>query len=209
MKPLKKMLTDPYLYVLVLLNLFFIFQYKDDPRKYTTIIWLFWVQSVLIGLFNFLELLTTGNAVAGDFKMNDQPVDPKKSRGCYSFFFLLHYEFFHLAYFIFLLIFLKLKDVDFNFLKISMLLLLANQAAVFIRHKQEYRRHPPSLGALFALPYLRIIPMHLMILLPAFFNWKPALVFLALKAALDIIGHLVSTRWYWAENKPAEAEVIA
>jgi hypothetical protein len=39
------MLTDPYLYVLVLLNLFFIYQYKDDPQKYTTIIWLFWVKA--------------------------------------------------------------------------------------------------------------------------------------------------------------------
>ena len=92
------MISDPSLYLLILLNLFFIYEYKDDPLKYTTIIWVFWCQSVLIGLFNFIELLTTKNAEAQGFKMNDKPVDPKKARGCYSFFFLFHYQFFHFVY---------------------------------------------------------------------------------------------------------------
>ena len=201
MKPLTRILTDPYIYILILMNLYFIYEYKDDPKKYTSIIWLFWVQSVLIGLFNFLELYTTKNVDAKDFKLNDQQVDPQRSTGCYSWFFLFHYEFFHLGYFIFLLVLLKFTDIDFSFLKLAFLILLANQIFVFIRHKQEYKREMPRLGTMFFMPYLRIIPMHMMILLPAFMHWQPALVFLILKTVFDVIGHLISTRWYWTETK--------
>ncbi len=54
-KPLLKVLKDPSIYALIAFNIFFIYKYKDDPGKYTTIIWLYWCQSVLIGLFKFFK----------------------------------------------------------------------------------------------------------------------------------------------------------
>lgn len=206
MKPLKKILTDPALYALVILNIIFISEYKDDPKQYTTIVWVFWCQSVLIGVFNFIELLTTKTVESKGFKMNNVPVDPKKSRGCYSFFFLFHYEFFHFAYFIFLIVQLGFRDIDGSFLKLALLGITLNLVIAFIQNKQDYKKHLPNLGTMFFLPYLRIVPMHMMILLPAFFNWRPALVFLILKGVFDVIGHLITTRWYWVkeEQKPQE-----
>ena len=206
MKPIRKIFTDPAFYALILLNVYFIYEYKDDPKKYTTIVWLFWCQSVLIGVFNFIELLTTKTAEAKGFTMNDQPVDPKQSRGCYSFFFLFHYEGFHFGYFIFLLVQLGVKNIDDSFLKFALLALTVNLLITFIRHKQDYKNHPPNLGAMFFLPYLRIVPMHMMILLPAFLGWKPSLVFLILKAVFDVIGHLIATRWYWTTEEPTLQE---
>lgn len=196
MNTFKKIFSDPALYVLIVLNVFFIYEYKDDPSKYTTIIWLFWCQSVLIGLFNFIELLTTSNAEAGSFKMNDKPVDPKKGRGCYSWFFLMHYQFFHLVYFIFLATQTGFKNIDGEFFKYALLGLFVNQVVVFIRHKQFYKTQAPNLGYLFFLPYLRIIPMHFTILLPAFMNWQPAMIFLILKGIFDVLGHILTTQVY-------------
>jgi hypothetical protein len=206
MKPARKIFTDPAFYALILLNVYFIYEYKDDPGKYTTIIWIFWCQSVLIGIFNFIDLLSTKNAEAKGFTMNDNPVDPKNSRGCYSFFFLFHYEAFHVGYFIFLIVQLHLKNVDFSFLKLALLGITANMIISFIKQKIDYKKHPPTLSTMFFLPYLRIVPMHFMILLPAFLGWQPSLVFLVLKTIFDVLGHLITTRWYWVdeEQKPQE-----
>ena len=173
----RKIFTDPSFYALILLNIFFIYEYKDDPKNYSTIIWVFWCQSVLIGVFNFLELLTTQTVNSKGFTMNDKPVDPEKSRGCYSFFFLFHYEVFHLVYFFFLVVQLGAKSIDVSFLKYASLALTANLIIAFIRRTQEYKIRTPNLGTMFFLPYLRIIPMHFMILIPAFLNLKPALIF--------------------------------
>jgi hypothetical protein len=206
MKPARKIFADPAFYALLSLNIFFIYQYKDDPQQYTTIIWIFWCQSVLIGIFNFFDLLTTKTALAKDFKMNNESVNPKESRGCYSFFFLFHYEAFHLAYFVFLLVRLDFKNIDTGLLKLSLLALLINMVISFIKNKINYKHHPPNLGKIFFLPYLRIVPMHLMILLPAFLGWQPSLVFLVLKAIFDVLGHLITTRWYWVNEKPIPQE---
>jgi hypothetical protein len=201
MKSLKKIITDPALYALLFLNIYFIYEYKEDPKKYTTIIWVFWSQSVLIGVFNFIELLTTKTIDAKGFTINDIPADPEKSRGCYSFFFLFHYEFFHFGYFIFLLVQLGIKNIDSSFLKYALLAITPNLLINFIRHKQDYKNLRPHLSSMFFSPYLRIIPMHFMILLPAFLNLKPALVFLILKGVFDVMGHLITTRWYWVNEK--------
>lgn len=201
MKPLRKIFTDPAFYALVFLNIYFIYEYKDDPKKYNTIIWIFWCQSVLIGIFNFLDLLTTKSVDAKNFTMNDQPVDPVKSRGCYSFFFLFHYELFHVVYLIFLVVELGATTIDVSFLKYGLVAITVNMIIDFVRHKQQYKDHPPNLGTMFFLPYLRIIPMHLMILMPSFLNIKPSLVFLILKAFFDVVGYLIITRWYWTKEQ--------
>lgn len=59
-----------------------------------------------------------------------------------------------------------------------------------------------NIGALFFLPYLRIIPMHMMILLPAFFGWKPSLLFLGLKTGADLLSYFIYQ--HLSLNKKAE-----
>jgi len=46
------------------------------------------------------------------------------------------------------------------------------------------------------LPYVRIVPMHLMILAPAFFGMSPSAVFLILKTLADIIFFFLSRNLY-------------
>lgn len=190
----RKIFTDPAFYILLLFNLYCIYEYKQNPQSYITLVWIFWCQSVLIGVFNFLELLTTKNVQAQGFTMNNQPVDPQKGRGCYAGFFLFHYGTFHLVYLIFLAVKTGVSGLDTKLFLLSLCILFASQVAAFFRHKQTYRESPPNLGFLFFAPYLRVVPMHLMILGPAFLKMQPATVFLVLKTAMDVVGYLLTQR---------------
>ena len=209
MSPLQKIARDPAFWTLILLNVFFIYEYKDDPKQYTSIIWLYWCQSVLIGVFNFLDMLTLKNADVSNMNINGKPATVRQAKGCLPFFFLFHYGIFHLVYFVFLLVDFKLSDTNFTYMKLALGGILLQQAIHFIQNKTIYSNDPRNIGTLFFTPYLRIVPMHLTILLPKFLGWTPALTFLILKTLLDVTGHLVTTRYYWSkeERKPEERYV--
>jgi hypothetical protein len=98
-----------------------------------------------------------------------------------AWFFLFHFGFFHLVYGIFLLTDFGIRSVDSRVLLIGIGAFFLECLINFIRHKRMERTMSVNLGAMFFLPYLRIIPMHLMILLPAFLGWKPSMLFLVLK----------------------------
>ena len=94
-------------------------------------------------------------------------------------------------------------------MKYASLALTANLIIAFIRRTQEYKIRTPNLGTMFFLPYLRIIPMHFMILIPAFLNLKPALIFLVLKGIFDLVGHVIVTGWYWVKEGQEPKESFA
>jgi hypothetical protein len=171
------------------MNLFLIYHYKQHPDSIHSIIALYWVQSVLIGLFNFLDILTLRKVKEGSWKMNDQKSD---SKGCAAFFFLFHYGFFHVGYLIFLAFTgIDIKKIDWKFAALAFWIILGSQAINFIQHKVRYHSVPGNVGQMFFLPYLRIVPMHLTILVPAFFHVSGYMVFLVLKTIFDLIFQVV------------------
>ena len=204
MSPLQKIFRDPALWTLILLNVFFIYEYKDDPQQYSSIVWLYWCQSVLIGVFNFLDMITLKNVDVTNMKINGKQATARQAKGCLPVFFLFHYGIFHLVYFVFLLVDFKLSDTNFTYLKLALGGILAQQLVQFIQNKTTYAKESRKIGTMFFLPYLRIVPMHLTILLPKFLGWTPALTFLILKTLFDIAGHLATTKYYWTkeEGKP-------
>ena len=179
------------MYALLAMNLYMIYHYSLYPDSIHTIIALYWVQSVLIGLFNFLDILTLKKVVSGSLTMNDKKMD---SKGCAAFFFLFHYGFFHLAYLIFLFTSIDRQKIDWKFMAIGFWIIVASHAITFIQHKIRYNTLPGNLGYMFFLPYLRIVPMHLMILVPAFLGVSSYMLFLILKTVFDLIMYVVSTR---------------
>ena len=95
-------------------------------------------------------------------------------------------------------------------MKWALLALAISYTFYFIQNKIKYSHVKRSLGTMFFTPYIRIIPMHLTILLPKFFHIQPALTFLVLKMAMDIIGHLMTTPYYWKnDTKPGEGYTIS
>jgi hypothetical protein len=189
---MKKVFTDPNFIFLLLGNLFCIYYFQTHTNGFGTVVWIYWFQSMVIGLFNFLDLLTVKNYEANKFKINDQPLS-NSNKGCSAFFFLVHYGGFHLAYFVFLSI-KYLRGADFTIILISIGLLLLEGTISFIRRKQN--GDTINYGTLFMLPYVRIVPMHLMILAPAFFGMSPSAVFLILKTLADIIFFFLSRNLY-------------
>ncbi|HRA12292.1 MAG TPA: DUF6498-containing protein [Chitinophagaceae bacterium] len=182
---MKRILSNPSILFLIAGNLYCIWYYKKYPEDFATIVWIYWFQSIIIGFFNFLELLTAKNTIGNITTVNKSPKE--FSKGCSAFFFLFHYGIFHLVYFIFLL-------VDFNSSSVQKLVLLLGIATFFlesligfIRHKSIEKTQQVNVGLLFFLPYVRIIPMHLMILLPKFFGITPTLLFLVLKMGADLL----------------------
>ncbi len=199
MNSIRKILTDPSFWALVGINVLFIYEFRNNHSQYHTLIWLFWCQSILIGFFTFLDMVTTRN-----WKAEPVTNEPNKSmlsrRGCWPGFFVLHYGFFHLVYFIFLYAETPANSIDYSFIKYAMLGLLLTQVIFFTQQKIRYNHIPREIGSLLAMPYLRIVPMHLTILLPKFFDLKPAIVFLVLKAMLDVACHLITTKYYWVDE---------
>jgi hypothetical protein len=167
--------------------------YSEHPDSINDIILLFWIQSVLIGIFNFLDMLTLKNFAGSNLKINGQPVVTASGNkaGCVAWFFAVHYGIFHLVYLFFLATLIDIKKIDWQFVEISFFAMLAASIANFVQNKIRNKTQDVNIGAMFFMPYARIIPMHLVILAPAFLNISAPLLFLTLKTFADVIMHLV------------------
>jgi hypothetical protein len=153
-------------------------------------------------------MLTLKNVSVDNMTINGKPATPGQAKGCLPFFFLFHYGFFHLGYFIFLAVDFRFTDVDFTFWKWAIFGILFNQVIHFVQNKTRNAEIPRNIGKMFFTPYLRIVPMHLTILLPKFFGVTPGITFLVLKTIFDIIGYIVTTRYYWNKDEKPEQGFI-
>src|SRR5260221_12970500 len=115
MSSIQKIIRDPALWALIGFNLFMIFQYQNDVKEYSTVIWLYWCQSVLIGLFNFVDMISlrAEQISVENMSFNGQPATALQAKGCLPWFFLVHYGGFHLGYLIFLFVDFHVTDIDF------------------------------------------------------------------------------------------------
>lgn len=186
---MRKYFTDPGIWILLLMNLFVLYYYTQHSNIIHTLIALFWLQSVVIGIFNALDIFTLTNTVPGSFEINNTGGN---RQGCAGSFFLFHYGFFHVMYLIFLVpSVVDLRKLDWSFLRIAFWLLIACSIIEFIRDKIRNREESVNIGMMFFLPYARIIPMHLIILIPSFFMVSAPILFLILKMVADIIMYIV------------------
>ena len=188
---IKRLLTDPSFLLLLAINLYCIYYYDQNPTEFKTLVWLYWFQSVLIGLFNFIDLLTIKRVDYGAWSAGGS--GPENSKGCTAFFFLFHYQAFHLAYALFIGVQLHgTGKVDFRFLLMGIIAFTLGSLVHLIQNKIKQRTIPVNISKLFFTPYLRIVPMHLMILGPAFLGWQASTIFLVLKTIADLIMHVLT-----------------
>ncbi len=191
----KNAFLNPSLLFLVAANIFCIWYYSEHPDGFSTIVWIYWFQSIIIGLFNFLDLLTLKKFDAGTFKINGEPATDK-NKGCIAWFFLVHYGAFHFGYAIFLLVQLGISNLNSSVIMLVVAGFFVEGIISFRKQKAIENVNPVSIGALFFLPYLRIVPMHLMILGPLFFGWQASTLFLLLKTGADVLAYLFYQHLY-------------
>lgn len=189
---LQRIIKDPGFWFLLLMNGYLIYYYQQQPGEFNTIIWIYWLQSVLIGLFNFFELLSVNNPDSTSLSLNSQPVT-KGSMGCAAWFFLLHYGFFHFVYAIFLLVD-KSSGVNGKLMLITAGIFVTESTMQLIRKRNSLQTEKINVGKMFFTPYLRIVPMHLMILVPSFLGITASVLFLVLKTIADAGMYLLTTQ---------------
>ena len=189
---LQRIIKDPGFWFLLLMNGYLIYYYQQQPGEVNSIVWIYWVQSILIGFFNFLDLLSVKNPDSTSLSINHQPVTIK-SMGCAAWFFLFHYGFFHFVYAIFLLVG-KNSGVNGKLILITAFIFVAESTIQFIRKRNTLQLDKVNVGKMFFTPYLRIVPMHLMILVPSFLGITGSVVFLVLKTVADAGMYLLTTQ---------------
>ena len=189
----KPIWQDVGVWLLLLLNAYSLYYYLNNPNTIRTVIFIFWMQSLFIGVFNVIGMLTFNNRVSNTFTINNSP---SNKIGCAAVFFIFHYGIFHLIYFAFLVAtVMKEQALDFQFIKISFWAIFAGCIMQYIQDKRHNKIEPINIGVMFFMPYVRIIPMHLIIILPVFLNISAPIFFLALKTFADVVTHLIYRKY--------------
>lgn len=185
-KQTPKPLRDPQFLLLLFLNGLMIVLYETNIQQASTVIITYYLQSLCVGVFHFFRLLAHRN-------IPNQP-NRKKSALFSSFFFIFHYGGFHLAYAFFLLMLMgKIPGrVDFMWLGFSLISILASNLIETRKSIKKDKEKQTVAGFIFFIPYVRIIPIHLFIMLSfTYFEPTKFLYFLLMKTAADIITYFI------------------
>ncbi|MEI8175042.1 MAG: DUF6498-containing protein, partial [bacterium] len=166
---------------------------------------------IIIGIFNFIRILTFKEFSTDKFTINNQSIFPTKRIKIFAaFFFLFHYGMFNFGYFIFVLVnpfsintILNAKNssrsVFTTTVAIGIAIFFINHAFSFFYNRKADDKRRPNIGRLIFFPYVRILPMHitifLIILLGAFVGGivessGTLLLFLILKMIADVLSHI-------------------
>lgn len=213
--------ADTSVYGIVLMNVAVLAGAFVSGEGLLMLLWPYWLQSLVIGYYNVRRMQKLQVFSTDGFTINDQAVDPTPAtRRKTWIFFAFHYGFFHFVYFVFLATFAVQaagtgtvpvtientgETVAFEVGRMpdwSGFWLLATLVGFFVSHGQSHRehvasdlRHTRNIGTLMFIPYLRIIPMHLTIILGAVLgSGGGLLLFGALKTVADVVMHKVEHR---------------
>jgi hypothetical protein len=159
-----------------------------------TILASYWLQSVIIGLFQAKKMSDLKVFSSEGLKINGRAVEPTDAtRWKVVLFFLVHYGVFHAAYAWFILSAGTPYWPD----------VLLSGAAFFANHLYSYyvnRNNPPkripNIGSMMFFPYIRIIPMHAFIVFGGLVatSHHALVFFLILKTLADEAMHALEHR---------------
>lgn len=208
----RRFYSDTSFWFLLVINIFVVFIIIIENWSFAEIIWLYWGQSVAIGIINSVRLIRLRHYSVDNLKINDVPAVKSPSfKYMVAGFFSFHYAFFHFVYAIFLFAF----GIAANFSSI-----LFGAGVFFIDHLFSYfynekrdSNKKRNIGTIMALPYFRILPMHFIIIFGGwlgfisgqFFeeNIFALVLFLFLKIIADLGMHIAEHKNYFF-NKSAK-----
>jgi len=187
--------SDRSLTFLLLTNLATVVGAVLQGWNITELLWIYWGQSVVIGYYNVYRIVDLDRIATDGFISNIRLEEPScETQRCTAVCFALHYGLFHLVYGVFLLTTFRIHP---GFPVAGVLLCIL---AFWFTHRFSYRfnrerdRAVPNIGSLMFFPYVRIIPMNLVILLGAPIagdNTTALVLLLLLKTAVDIAVHVI------------------
>jgi hypothetical protein len=171
----------------------------------TLLLWPYWIQSLVIGWYARRRILALQAFSTEGFKINGRAVEPTEAtKRVTANFFAFHYGFFHVGYLVFLLL-LSFSSALGRAPSASDWLLFGLLGIAFWHsHRGSHRQHlaadirrERNIGVLMFLPYARIIPMHITIILGTLLGGSGAavLLFIVLKTGADLLMHVAEHRW--------------
>ena len=189
-------LSDPSMWGIVLANLFTLVLAYVQHWDIGPILWVYWLQSVIIGITNVIRMLRLKSFTTKGLKMNNKPVSETASaKRQVAIFFLFHYGFFHFIYAVFLMAeqsLYELSRVDsWLLLLIAASFVISHFFSLFYNAEEDFKDKKPNLGTLMFYPYLRIIPMHLTIIFGSIMGSGTLFLFMLLKTLSDAGMHMV------------------
>ncbi len=124
----------------------------------------YWIQSVIIGASYFFRILALDKFSTKNFRINNRAVEPtRETKVQTAFFFAFHYGFFHLGYFMFLLVG-EYGRAEFGWdLMLGAIAFAINHGYSYRYHRDHDRQGTPNIGTMMFTPYVRIVPMHMII----------------------------------------------
>lgn len=163
-----------------------------------TILWGYWLQSIIIGVFTFIKILF--------IRFEEYPpIHPQFRLHRYALYFAVHYTIFHIVYAAFLLGFSRQTGGTFghlqppNFIGVAIVgtLFFVNHTYTFFKYyildRKQIRFYAKTI---FIEPYMRIVPIHLSLFAAVYFvtvfsNAETFIIifFLVLKTCADIFLH--------------------
>ncbi len=160
---------DPSLLAILLGNVLTVVMACSREWSLGEILWIFWAQSIVIGIMNFVRMITLREFCVKGVKMNDRPVtETQATKYSMALFFLFHYGFFHLVYAMFLTDMWPLHvqaGVDTVLLGVCIAGFLAGHFYSFLYNRtRDFKDVKPNIGTVMFYPYLRVIPMHMTII---------------------------------------------
>lgn len=201
----KKIFFNPSLFLLLAVNVTTIYLALSQNWNLMDILWIYWFQSVVIGFYNFIRIFTLDPKKFEGFRYKNQLKKPTRlTLRFLALFFAFHYGSFHLGYAVSLLLTslmgpLSLFPVKFSlnpsYILISSLFFFANHSFSFFYNNSKEKDRKYTLTRLMFFPYLRILPMQ--IIIPLGFLTGPVdipnkiLFFLTLKTLADLGMHAV------------------
>jgi hypothetical protein len=200
--------SKPSTWMIVFSNVIVIFFAIVDNLSAVEVLWIYWIQSVIIGLFNFIRIITLKEFTTTGFRRSGNELPPTKSaKISTAIFFLIHYGFFHFVYAIFLGGFSGIRGSSIlnsqsNYLLITSFIFFISYLIEYIQSTRTQPEIIPNLGVLMFAPYFRIIPMHFTIIFGGFVSVLGSLIsikldlfiivlFVGIKTFIEIITNAV------------------
>ncbi len=208
------------LFTLIFANLVALWQFTNNNGSILEVLWIYWLQSVVIGVMNLLRLLTfplkpVGSEVGIKISSPKQAMQVQVlARIGGAGFFAIHYGGIHLVYAVFLWVFgqpntvvngigdvsLKAGDlfkgsIDVRWISLTGALFALHHLITAVTERRLLQEDPtqaPTVSGLMLRPYVRIFPMHLIVIFGPFLAYytgttSVSVAFMALKSIADIV----------------------
>ena len=206
----KKIQTDLSMWALIATNLAVIVWAAIQKWSPITLMWIYWAQSIGIGVVTFITILALKQFSTKDYRLNREPCTPTRATKIKTVvFFVFHYGLFVTVHAGFLASGTGVS-VRFGPVVTAGAMFFASQLIAFLQSRKQDDRLRPNIGKLLMFPYARIVPIHITVLaakgLEEFGITTEGLAtllpFLCLKTVVDVVMHARELRGF--EDKPSK-----